>query len=51
MVRIQEIPVEEDVDSDSMRPQFDAVAEKVNAALTLNRQKCAVQAKVMSQAS
>lgn len=39
MVRIQDILLEEGMNRDSLRPQFDMVAKKVYAALTLNRQK------------
>lgn len=50
MVRIQEILVEGGMASDSVRPQFDAIAKKVNAASMLKRQKCTDQIEVMSHA-
>lgn len=39
MVRIQDILLEEDMDRDPLRPQFDMAAKKVCAALTPSRQK------------
>ena len=40
MVRIQEISLEEGINNDSMKSQFDAVAKKVSVTLMLNRQTC-----------